>query len=83
MKSEFALAFNEITERFGLSPETVMHALEAAMVSAYRRSVNASNAQNVEVKIKLDTGDVEVFAEKEVVEGVENELTEVELERAR
>ena len=83
MKSEFALAFNEITERFGLSSETVMHALEAAMVSAYRRSVNASNAQNVEVKIKLDTGDVEVFAEKEVVEGVENPLTEVELERAR
>ncbi|MBN2555872.1 MAG: transcription termination/antitermination protein NusA [Anaerolineales bacterium] len=83
MKSEFALAFNEITERFGLSPETVMHALEAAMVSAYRRSVNASNAQSVEVKITLENGEVEVFAEKEVVEGVENPLTEVELERAR
>ena len=83
MKSEFALAFNEITERFGLSPETVMHALEAAMISAYRRSVNASNAQSVEVKITLENGEVEVFAEKEVVEGVENPLTEVELERAR
>jgi len=83
MKSEFALAFNEITERFGLSPETVMHALEAAMISAYRRSVNASNAQSVEVKITLENGEVEVFAEKEVVEGVENPLTEVELARAR
>ena len=38
MKSEFALAFNEITERFGLPQDTVMETLEAAMISAYRRS---------------------------------------------
>jgi N utilization substance protein A len=83
MKSEFALAFNEITERFGLSRETVMAALEAAMVSAYRRSVNASSAQSVEARIDFETGDVVVLAEKEVVESVENFQTEVDLERAR
>jgi len=83
MKSEFALAFNEITERFGLSRETVMEALEAAMVSAYRRSVNASSQQAVEAKIDSETGDVRVFAEKEVVESVENLMTEVELQAAR
>jgi len=83
MKSEFALAFNEITERFGLSRETVMAALEAAMVSAYRRSVNASSAQSVEARIDFETGEVVVFAEKEVVESVENFQTEVDLERAR
>jgi N utilization substance protein A len=82
MKSEFTLAFNEITERFGLSQETVMESLEAAMVAAYRRSVNASSAQNVEVTIEPESGDVVVFAEKEVVEDVENPLTEVELTRA-
>ncbi|TFH35846.1 MAG: transcription termination/antitermination protein NusA, partial [Anaerolineales bacterium] len=83
MKTEFALAFNEITERFGLSIETVMEALEAAMMSAYRRSVNASSAQMVEVKIDADTGAVEVLVEKEAVEAVENEQTEVELGRAK
>jgi N utilization substance protein A len=83
MKSEFALAFNEITERFGLSRDTVMAALEAAMVSAYRRSVNASSAQSVEARIDFETGDVVILAEKEVVESVENPQTEVELERAR
>lgn len=83
MKSEFALAFNEITERFNLPPETVMEALEAAMISAYRRSVNASSAQNVEVKILPESGDVEIFVEKEAVEGVENEQTEVVLEIAK
>lgn len=83
MKSEFALAFNEITERFNLPPETVMEALEAAMISAYRRSVNASSAQNVEVKILPESGGVEIFVEKEAVEGVENEQTEVVLEIAK
>ena len=83
MKSEFALAFNEITERFSLPPETVMEALEAAMISAYRRSVNASSAQNVEVKILPESGGVEIFVEKEAVEAVENEQTEVALEIAQ
>jgi N utilization substance protein A len=82
MKSEFSLAINEITERFGLGRETVIGALEAAMVSAYRRSANASSAQEVEATLDLETGAVEIRAEKEVVESVENEQTEVELERA-
>jgi N utilization substance protein A len=83
MKSEFTLAFNEITERFGLSQDTVMEALEAAMISAYRRSVNASTAQNVEAKIDPETGEVKVYAEKEVVDSVENPQTEVALDIAR
>ncbi len=82
MKSEFALAFNEISERFGLPREIVMEALEAAMISAYRRAVNASSAQNVEVKIEPETGKVEVFVEKEVVDEVQNPQTEVDEARA-
>ena len=83
MKSEFALAFNEISERFGLPRDTVMEALVAAMVSAYRRSVNSSAAQNVEARIDPETGEVHVFAEKEVVEDVENPQTEASLQEAR
>jgi len=83
MKSEFKLAINEITERFGLSRETVMEALEAAMVSAYRRAANASSAQEVEAKLDLETGGVQILAEKEVVDSVENVQTEVALIDAR
>ena len=83
MKSEFALAFNEIIERSGLSKDTVLESLEAAMVSAYRRSVNASSAQNIEARIDPNSGELRVFAEKEVVESVENPLTEVEFSAAK
>ena len=46
MKNEFVLAFNEVLEEKQLPKDIVLEALQAAMVSAYRRAVNASNAQH-------------------------------------
>ncbi|MDQ2692129.1 MAG: transcription termination factor NusA [Chloroflexota bacterium] len=82
-KNEFALAFNEVLEEKQLSRDIILGAIESAMVSAYRRAVNASTAQHVEAKIDPDTGKVMVFAEKEVVEDVQEPKTEVLLEEAR
>jgi N utilization substance protein A len=82
-KNEFALAFNEVLEEKQLSKEIILGAIESAMVSAYRRAVNASTAQQVEAKVDTDTGKVTIFAEKEVVEDVQEEKTEVTLEEAR
>jgi transcription termination/antitermination protein NusA len=82
-KNEFALAFNEVLEEKQLSKEIILGAIESAMVSAYRRAVNASTAQHVEAKIDPDTGKVTVSAEKEVVEDVQEPKTEVLLEEAR
>lgn len=83
MKNEFALAFNEVIEEKQLPKEIILSAIESAMVSAYRRSVNASSAQQVEAKIDPETGKMTIFAEKEVVEDVQDERTEVLLEVAR
>ncbi len=82
-KNEFALAFNEVLEEKQLSKDIILGAIESAMVSAYRRAVNASTAQHVEAKIDPETGKVMVFAEKEVVEDVQEPKTEVLLEEAR
>ena len=83
MRNEFTLAFNEVLEEKGLPREIIIKALESAMVSAYRRSVNASQAQVIDAKVDMDTGKVTIFAEKEVVEEVQDERTEVNLEEAR
>jgi len=83
MKNEFALAFNEVLEEKQLPKEIILAAIESGMVSAYRRAVNASNAQQVEAKIDPEIGQVHIFAEKEVVEDVQDERTEVLLETAR
>lgn len=83
MKNEFELAFNEVLEEKQLPQEVVLEALKAAMVSAYRRSMNASNAQLIEAEIDSETGKVSIFAEKEIVDTVEDERTEVSLKEAR
>ena len=44
MKNDFFLAFSELLEDKQLPKEIVVEALEAAMVSAYRKTVNASSA---------------------------------------
>jgi transcription termination/antitermination protein NusA len=83
MRSEFEVAFNEITELRSLPPEVVKEALETALISAYRRDTNASSAQRVEASIDSNSGRARIFVEKEVVDSVENPNTEVELEKAR
>ena len=82
MKNEFVLAFNEVLEEKQLPKDVVLEALEAAMVSAYRRAVNASNAQHVEAKIDPETGRILISAEKEIVETVQDPRTEVSLKDA-
>ena len=83
MKKEFTLAFNEVLDSKGLPPEIVIDAIEAAMVSAYRKAVNASSAQQVVAKIDTEKGGVNIFAEKEVVEDIHDDRTEVLLSVAR
>ena len=82
MKNEFVLAFNEVLEEKQLPKDIVLEALQAAMVSAYRRAVNASNAQHVEATVDSETGMVKIYAEKEVVDSVQDERTEVTLKDA-
>jgi N utilization substance protein A len=83
MKNEFVLAFNEVLEEKQLPKEIILEALEAAMVSAYRRAVNASNAQHVEARVDLETGDVVIYAEKEIVDSVQDDRTEVAIDVAK
>jgi len=82
MKSEFMLAFNEICESRHLPKDVVLEALQQALVSAYRRNMNVSNAQKVEAKIDPISGQARVYVEKEVVETVQDGKTEVALEEA-
>jgi len=82
MDNNFSKAFDALLEEKQLPKEVIVDAIEAAMASAYRRAVNASSAQEVVGKIDLETGDVTIFAEKEIVEEVQDERTETTLEEA-
>ena len=83
MKSEFLLAFNQICSDRGLPREVVLEALQMALVSAYRRSVDADANQNVTAKVSLETGKAHVFVEKQVVDEVVEDDLEIALADAR
>ena len=81
MRSEFLAAFNQICSERGLSREAVLEAIEAALISAYKRSFGS--AQNVTAKIDPESGEAKIYVEKRVVEEVQDERFEISLEEAR
>ncbi|MCY4466427.1 MAG: transcription termination factor NusA [Chloroflexi bacterium] len=83
MSNELQTAFNEIAQLRELPSEIVLDALQTALVSAFRKDTGASAAQAIEAEIDPATGHAKVFVEKEVVDEVYSDATEVDLERAR
>jgi transcription termination/antitermination protein NusA len=83
MKSEFALAFNQICAEYSLPREVVLDAVQAALVTAYRRDWRVSPTQNVAAEISLETGLARIFVERVVTETVEDPELEISLAEAR
>ena len=74
-------AFRELGKEKGITPEVLFDAIEAALISAYKRNFNS--AQNVRVALDRQTGGYHVYAIKTIVETVESDITEVSLAEAR
>ncbi len=70
MSDEFLYALNQIEKEKGIEKEVIFEAIEASLLSAYRR--NYGSTQSVKVQVDRTTGDVRVFSLKDVVEEVED-----------
>jgi len=81
MNMEFIEALHELEKGRGISAEILFEAIEAALISAYKK--NFGSLQNVRVLIDRLTGEFKVYARKTVVEIVEDTRTQVGLEDAR
>lgn len=81
MNEEFMLALKQLEEEKGIKEEVILEALETALISSYKK--NFGTVQNVEVHIDRDNGKITVSAEKEVVDEVFDENTEISLQEAR
>ncbi len=82
MKSDFILAITQLAAEKNLPKEVVLGAVETALVSAYRKDNFAPN-QDISVKINPNSGRVEVWAEKTVVERPADRRTEISLSEVR
>ncbi len=81
MKSEFSIAIKQLAAEKNLPPEVVYQAMEAALVSAYKK--DSDIAGNVAVRIDRDTGDHHVYLERAVVQEVTDAKVEIALPEAR
>ena len=81
MNNEFLEAIEIIARDRGISREVLIETIESALVSAYK--LNFGSSHKVSDNIDRESGDVRVFAIKNVVEQVEDDTLEVGLEEAR
>lgn len=81
MNAEFMQAFEQLAKEKGIAAEVVFDAVEAALISAYKR--NFGSAQNVRVSLDRTTGEIHVYARKTVVETAEDSRLEISLAEAR
>ena len=81
MSSDLLDALVALEEQKGISRDVLIEAIEAALVTAYKRNFN--QAQNVRVDLNLDKGSMVVYSRKDVVEEVEDERLQISLEDAQ
>ncbi|GED82005.1 transcription termination factor NusA [Latilactobacillus curvatus] len=80
MSKEMLGALDALEQEKGVKKEIVIEALEAALVSAYKR--NYGQAQNVEVEFDQKKGNIHVYAVKEVTDEVFDSRLEVSYQDA-
>lgn len=82
--SELIIAMDELEKEKGIKKEYLLEAIETALVTAYKR--NFDSAENVKVTMDKETGEIHVYAEKDIVErpeDVENGKLQICLEEAK
>lgn len=79
---QLAAAIKALAEEKNLPEDKVQEVVEQALAAAYRRDYG-EREQEVRVTMNLNTGDVDAYASKEVVETVGNPAYEMSLQEAQ
>lgn len=81
MSTELLDALLVLESEKGISKDIIIDAIEAALISAYKRNFN--QAQNVRVSFNPQVGTIQVLARKDVVDNVFDPRLEISVEEAR
>ena len=80
MASEMAEAIRQLIQEKGISEDSVKATIESMLKAAYKRTYGT--ADNAVVVFEDDMSDVTIYSRKQVVDGVYDPVTEIELEDA-
>ena len=79
---ELIIAIEELEKEKGIEKEYLLDSIQSALVIAYKKNFD-SNEENVKITMDPETGEIHVYAEKDVVEKVENDKLEISLDDAK
>ena len=79
--TELIAAMEDLEKESGIQKEYLLESIETALVTAYKRNYDCDE-ENVKITMDKETGEIHVYMQKEVVEEVENEKTQISLEEA-
>ena len=82
MKSDFLIALTQLAAERHLPKEQVLQAIEVALASAFKKD-SLVMGQNISVKLNPNSGEVNVYATKTVVDELEDDKREVLLKDAQ
>ena len=82
MKTELKAAITQLSAERNLPKEIVLAALESALASAYKKSMSALE-QDVVAKVDPESGEINFYVQKSVVESVTNPNHEISIKEAR
>ena len=83
MNNELFEALNILEKEKNISKDTLLEAIKQSLLQACKNHYGKNEVSNVVVNIDPETCDFEIYAEKTVVEQVEDELTQISLTDAR
>lgn len=82
MNVELMKALEQIEEEKGIGKQVIIEAIEAALLSAYKKNYGAS-AQNMRIEVDPDTGEMRAYQIRTVVDVVEDENSQIALAEAQ
>ena len=78
---ELILALEQLEKENGIKKEYLLESIESALVLAYKKNFNAS--ENVKVEMDENTGATHIYSVKEIVDEVEDSVTQITKEQAK
>jgi N utilization substance protein A len=81
MNADFLDALRQIEREKEIPLEVLLSAIESALETAYKK--NYATTGDIRVRVSSSKGGFQVYCEKDIVETVENEHTDITLEEAR
>lgn len=80
MSKDLFNAIHLLSEEKGIDKDVLIEALEAALISAYKK--NFKSATNVRVDLNEESGSMKVYSRKEIVDEVEDQQQQISLDEA-